>query len=309
MSRGGRYSLHGVVVCSEIPIDEPSINTEHADLEVHVTSSRMPALGSPTDNLVAELVMFGKRWYSVYDARDGLLVVFPGLAEFFIDQINSTIECRPDPDTDPRALGLLLSGTVLSIYMSARGQCVLHASAVEVDDRAVVFAGLSGMGKSTCAALACAIGAPLVTDDVLVVDPEGGPVCRRGTSSIRLRRSASSIVEMFSSSPETSVTFDDRIAITPVRAAETMQLAGIVIPRPSHERSNLLVEQRKPSRAVGDLLTFLRIPGWRRSDVVANQFRQVTAIANEVPVLLATIPWGPPFSLEPMKELLDRVTS
>ncbi len=51
------------------------------------------------------------------------------------------------------------------------GRPSLHASCVEVGGRAVAFQGLSGVGKSTLAALMIERGARLVTDDALSLEP------------------------------------------------------------------------------------------------------------------------------------------
>ena len=55
---------------------------------------------------------------------------------------------------------------------------MLHASAVRVNGRAVLFCGSSGAGKSTLAAALAQRGYPLVTDDVctLSIGEAGAPV-------------------------------------------------------------------------------------------------------------------------------------
>lgn len=309
MNKAQNYYLHGLGLHSDIQLDEPTAPDQTPDLSARLGPDREVPSQNPAGELVAELVFRGKRWYTVTETRDALLVRFPGLADFVLANDFSTIDCHPDPDTDPRALSVLLTGTVISVYLGLRGSCVLHASAVELGGRAVVFTGLSNMGKSTCAALACATGALLVTDDVLVADPTGQPHCLRGASHLRVRQQASSIVEAFEVSPKTWETVDGRLAIAPPRSRDQLPIAAIVIPRPSRESTRLVLERRRSSLAVRDLLSFLRIPGWKRHDIVSRQFRQVATLADRVPVYEALIPWGPPFSVEPIRELLDRVVS
>ena len=43
------------------------------------------------------------------------------------------------------------------------------------------------------------------------------------------------------------------------------------------------------------LLSFPRIAGWTKPDVLERQFRTLGQLAAAVPVHTATIPWGPPF--------------
>jgi hypothetical protein len=64
-----------------------------------------------------------------------------------------------------------LLGVVLGTLLHQRGVFTLHGSAVSIDGEAVAFLGQKQSGKSTLAAALFAKGHPLVTDDVLAVDP------------------------------------------------------------------------------------------------------------------------------------------
>lgn len=66
-----------------------------------------------------------------------------------------------------------LLGSALGLLLQQRGALVLHASAVEVQGRAVVLMGPAGRGKSTLAAHLHLHGCGFVADDVTVVDLSG----------------------------------------------------------------------------------------------------------------------------------------
>jgi hypothetical protein len=87
-----------------------------------------------------------------------------------------TIDTPHSPDTPDIALFLL--GSVFGFLCHQRGLLPLHASCVAFGDRAIAFAGASGMGKSTISASLLAQGAQLVSDDVTVIDVHapGGPM-------------------------------------------------------------------------------------------------------------------------------------
>ncbi|MDQ7993990.1 MAG: hypothetical protein AAGC63_16635, partial [Propionicimonas sp.] len=75
--------------------------------------------------------------------------------DFEIDSSLSEVMVCPFEDMQPGLDRVLATGTLLSIVLQLRGDCVLHASAVERDGRALAFVGQSGRGKSTMATLMC----------------------------------------------------------------------------------------------------------------------------------------------------------
>jgi hypothetical protein len=76
------------------------------------------------------------------------------------------------PDVEDTAAYLL--GPVLGFVLRVRGINCLHASAVAVGGRACVFAGASGSGKSSTAALFARAGFAVMGDDVTPITEEDG---------------------------------------------------------------------------------------------------------------------------------------
>lgn len=63
-----------------------------------------------------------------------------------------------------------LNGTILGVLLHQRRMLPLHASTVIYENRGLLFAGMSGVGKSTLVALLINKGATLVADDISVFD-------------------------------------------------------------------------------------------------------------------------------------------
>lgn len=80
-----------------------------------------------------------------------------------------------------------LLGLVMSVVLERRGVLCLHASAVEVAGRAVVFMGDKGAGKSTTTGAMLAKGHSPITDDLVpVLNTDTSPVIYPGFSSTKL---------------------------------------------------------------------------------------------------------------------------
>ena len=67
-----------------------------------------------------------------------------------------------------------LYGPVLGFVLRTRGTLAMHASSVQTGDGAVLFAGITGAGKSTLAAALAARGHPVLSDDLTALTPENG---------------------------------------------------------------------------------------------------------------------------------------
>ena len=302
------YLVHGMRIRSDIPFDAAPAPAGPVDVEVILGRQlRSVPPRRPGGEPMAELHQFGRLWYAA--SRDGADVIlrFPHLAEFVLQVGRGRIVCHPHRDVPAEPLGLLLSGTVLATWLTLEGHLVLHASGVVSDGVTVAFAGLSGMGKSTCAALACVAGARLLSDDLVLVgsDLDTEP----GMRGIRLRRAAAGIVDLFEGEVRTRATFDDRLAVFPPYASTSAPLRAVVIPRPDRGADRLVVDEVPPSQAVPLLLPCLRVPRWFDHAVSARNLRRLGELVARVPVFTASIPWGPPFDPEPVADLLAEVSA
>jgi len=98
------------------------------------------------------------------------------------------IVVQVEPGASERDVRLYLLGTVLGALCHQRRLTPLHATALEVDGRAIAVAGPSGVGKSTLAAQFQARGGAVLADDLCVVKvaADGGPMVRPGLARVKL---------------------------------------------------------------------------------------------------------------------------
>lgn len=290
------YRSCGVVIRSDRPLPGLASATSDGDDLVLVEGPRQHV---PRDwPSGSRIIDPGDDSHAIYRAvrdDDGYLLRFLGHCDVRISPDLRHAEYRRDPEANDGLVDVLLAGTLLAFVLSLKGVFVLHASAVEVDGRALAFVGHSGMGKSTLTVATCAAGARLISEDVLAVTSSDAPACLPGNTDVRLRKAAAPLLERMGDAPQL-MTPDGRHATQPPRTTlPTVPLDTVVIPRPSRKTDKLTAETLPAKSAMLRLLNFPRIFGLIDPAVVTRQFEGAAKVAQSVPVRVATVPWGPPF--------------
>lgn len=161
------YHAYGLRIASQLALPEliPDGGQGPADVQIGLVEyDRLPLPDASGDG------------WCYRSATDALLCV----AEVGCFQVRDggEILVAAEAQTPPEVVRLFLLGAAMGVLLHQRGLLVLHASAVAVDGRALVFVGDSGAGKSTIAAALQSSGHPVVADDVvaLVADRPGAPL-------------------------------------------------------------------------------------------------------------------------------------
>lgn len=152
------YGAYGLGIHSVMPLPE-LVPLAEANADVVLKTEKID--WSPTEY-----------WVSFTD--DEVYLCWEELGKFQVKG-GAEIIIDPLPGVDDSLVRLPLLGTVLAVLLHKRGLLVLHASAVEIDGRAVAILGVKGAGKSTTAAMLYARGHTLIADDIVAIelsDPE-----------------------------------------------------------------------------------------------------------------------------------------
>jgi len=287
------YELHGVRVQTSLPLSA-AITSGAPDMVVAlVGEGEVPA--RPESGVLLAEIHDGPLSVWVVRREDRYVCGFGGVCRFAWGGERPTLEVLKDPRADRRMAPLLLESSVLAVILALEGVGMLHASAVERDGWALVFAGPSGAGKSTVAACLCAsAGAALLSDDALRVELDSaGPVCSRGTTSVRLRDGAHAVHAQLSDGGGAR-TCDGRLtARPPTASASRLPVRAIIFPRPSRSASRVSVERLSARDGLIALLSASRTAGWTVDGPVRGHFQLAAWLIQWIPVLAATIPWGP----------------
>ena len=290
------YRAYGLRVRSEVPLPFDSLPAPVQDADVTVRLGDIPA-ELPGSDVVRKV-----RW----QARPGVfLIKVEGVARYLVEGGRDiTVAPLGGDDAD---IAAFFANALFAVLLQQRGVLTLHSSSVATGAGAALLLGESGVGKSSLAAALVERGFPLIADDVtgLVADADGRVTALPGFASLRLW--ADTLDEMrWRGRGESKMrqSMDKywmpveraRATPLPVHAAFVLKANGSNVdidPMPERDAFSLLWRNTHRARAMGAI------------GKTQTRFRTVAAMAQRVPVAVATRPRHP-FLLD---ALADRVAA
>lgn len=267
------YRISGLSVSSEIEL--PGLIASVAERVPQVSIRRGPVPKNLPDCRAS-----GQTW-QVADKQ--FLLRIPDIARFLLND-GREIVVAPESDEGAADIPIFILGTVFGILLHQREQIVLHASAVRVNGKAVLFCGSSGAGKSTLAAALSQRGYPLVNDDFCTVtaNTAGAPLVHPDGRQLKLWAQAIDRLDLAQSRGERVRKSLEKFYVEPGEVFTEPLVLGAVYAlreaRPPH-----LPGIEKPN--VVDAALLLRRSAYRpllvrRLGQRANYFHAATMIAN-----------------------------
>jgi len=153
------YFCYGLVISSEFKLTSlHPIAPEPADVIIRQHSVSPDGLEAPNLTRALAQIKQDKVWMDI-----------PCIARYLVSD-GKEIVVEPYENADEPSIAAYLLGSAMGAILHQRGCLVLHASAVQVGEGAVLFCGKSGEGKSTLAAALQQKGFHLLSDDVVPID-------------------------------------------------------------------------------------------------------------------------------------------
>ncbi len=179
-------SLYGFEVKTELPLRRLNAAAgTRGNLRIDAVAGPLAAQrGEPVSTLVGE---DGRRFYASYELDGRCLLELPPSGEFLLDPGGARVTVRGGDADEALREHRIVSSAVCTL-LAMRSDLALHASAVAVEGRAVLFCGPTGRGKSTLAHALGEAGHPVLGEDGVAISLEReGPIAFPGARGIRVR--------------------------------------------------------------------------------------------------------------------------
>jgi|OM-RGC.v1.007259013 HPr Serine kinase C-terminal domain. len=153
------YFAFGLCIESDIKLSKllPNTYTQNIDLKIRKDITATYGIDKPNEEREFIKISNSELWLSIQGVG------------YFLVRNGTEILYYPDSESNVDNLKIFLLGSCIGAALYQRRQFIIHGNAIEVDGKAVIFAGQSGIGKSTLAAIYHQNGFKVLTDDLALI--------------------------------------------------------------------------------------------------------------------------------------------
>jgi hypothetical protein len=166
-----RYRVYGITLASDFPFRTPLAPVEALPDITFTRVSASPNIGSWQDEEPIFESQYrtdgGEAQVKLCRWDDCQVFRHTGVADYFV--WSDRIVCHQHDAAATDVVELYFLSLLTGFWLESRGTLVLHASAVSVNERAVVFLATNTGGKTSLSTSLMKAGHPLLTDDLLAV--------------------------------------------------------------------------------------------------------------------------------------------
>ncbi len=281
------YRAYGLDVATERPLPlRPAASVGQPCLTVAYANPAPARPASGPDR--RELVHSGAGWTLRYDNREGGWMAFEYSAGERRLLVSGSVPWE--------ALEGPLTGLLFGVKLRLEGASLLHGAGLRIGGRGIAILGGSGHGKSTLAAASIALGAELLTEDLLRLRRGAdGFEAEPGAATLHLLADAHRHLEprLPPAGDGARVNGDGKVRLVlPAGPAEPVRLSAVyILEAPGAGGGGTGMERLSGPDAVGRLVGQLYGTGWI-SPVGPGDLAFCARLAAEVPIFALSRPWA-----------------
>jgi hypothetical protein len=226
-------------------------------------------------------------WYNF--AEDGVFLEWDGIGSYLMRNGTHIFFTPVAEPPDEKVYAIALLNTVMAILLFQRGLTTIHGSCVTVEQKAYIFVGHKGQGKSTMAGFLHSAGGTLVSDDVctIVIDEDQEPYVYPSYPSMKLWPDAMDFLKMDSGKYRKVHCKIEKRVLEEVDnfSSAPVKLGGIVLL--AHEEGGCSVTRFVGHEPFIDLLPhqfFNRFLEGQPKNYVQQLYQQLAFLLQKVPV-------------------------
>jgi hypothetical protein len=231
-------------------------------------------------------------------AGRAMLVTYADGMEFLVSRQGDEVWVRGPGGFTMETAATYLLGPVVGLVLRLRGITCLHASAVSVDGKALVFVGEAGAGKSTIAAAFALRGHHVLTDDIAALSLHRGAwQVEPGIPSVRLWDDSTALLLGDPSAlPHMAPGWEKRYMDLSAHGAgsfplDAVPLVGVyVLDRGGTSPPGAEPRRLSPGRALITLVRHTYANVLLDRDLRAAEFRALSSVVSTVPVWRVAAP-------------------
>lgn len=290
------YKAYGRTIQADIYLPTLPRRDPTLDPAVIIHSTAYPALDTTRRQKWArsqDRAPSGHPWLTMQRFIDdgGFYCQFGNHIEFAIDGTGKHIWSAALCEDSISTATPYLYGFVFGLAFYLQGATCLHASAVIVEDKAVLFVGDSGYGKSSLAAAFVLQGYPLLTDDLVVLKPRNHSfLIPPAVPAIRLQADTADL--MFGSNhtlPQSDVDSDkyqyELDEKSPLFARHATPLAAIyLLSKANLSHKSRAITQLSKRESLLNLSRFGYLPSLMDTKMRRTEFETLASLVRTIPV-------------------------
>ena len=224
---------------------------------------------------------------------------YEGMFDFLISPSGDHIVYRLLSEVSLESFQTYALGRIFSFALVKKGYEPLHAATVVVNQRAVAFLGASTFGKSSLAACFVAAGYPLLTDDVLRLEEQGGSyVAFPGPPRLKLLPRVAHLYlgDIFAGVPINHRCLHPKrvFSLAPPQTCATPAPLGaiyaVTAPRKVYRKQKITIAAMPAVEALVKVLTFTHNHHLTGKERLVRQFEAARRLVDKVPVRLLSYP-------------------